>query len=601
MSTADYDVAIVGGGFSSALMAKRLAEHGCRVVVHEAGNATAQSWTDYRGNVTRFHEALAKVPNSAWAPNPFVPTASVLDVEKVDADAPSTSGYLVQRGPLPFSSDYQKEKSGTSLHWLGMTFRMLPADFEMKSRYGVGVDWAIPYEEMNDDYEQAEFELGVSGEVEDQTFHGLTFRDGYVYPMHRIPASYQDQWIARRLDGRSVTLGDDEFDLDVRALQVARNSIPNPAYDGGKGYRPIGAPGAPGVGERCEGNASCIPICPVQAKWNAGKTWASIPAGHVDVRTQSPVTRVLLSADGKKVTGLRVQPYDAGAMPALGEPEVVTATIYVVATHAIEAAKLLLASGAANSSDQLGRNLMDHPYLLTWGLAPESIGAYRGPSLTSTFPSLLDGGFRADRAAWRTDIDNWGWSFAAFSPGSDVETKVRQKGLHGRRLREQLADELPRQMRFGFLIEQLPDPNNRVTIDQRYLDPIGMPRPVIDYDVSAYSRKGMVAAREFTRQVYGHLGVSERTAYSASDPGYMHHEHEVLSFHGAGHVVGTHRLGESAEHSVTDTYLRSWDHENLFVVGCGSMPTIGTSNPSLTMAALVYRSTRGILSDLGKL
>jgi choline dehydrogenase-like flavoprotein len=275
--------------------------------------------------------------------------------------------------------------------------------------------------------------------------------------------------------------------------------------------------------------------------------------------------------------------------------------VYVVATHAIEAAKLLLASDAANSSDQLGRNLMDHPYLLTWGLAPESIGAYRGPSLTSTFPAFLDGGFRSERAAWRVDVDNWGWSFAAFSPGSDIETKVRGKNLYGKRLREELADELPRQMRFGFLVEQLPEPSNRVTIDQRYLGPMGVPRPVINYDVGAYSRKGMVAAREFTRQVYERLNVSERTAYSVSDPGYMQFEHEALSFHGAGHLVGTHRLGESAETSVTDTYLRSWDHPNLFVVGCGSMPTIGTSNPSLTMAALVYRSTRGILSDLGKL
>ena len=80
----------------------------------------------------------------------------------------------------------------------------------------------------------------------------------------------------------------------------------------------------------------------------------------------------------------------------------------------------------------------------------------------------------------------------------------------------------------------------------------------------------------------------------------MTYRHEQLSFHGAGHIVGTHRLGDDPATSVTNTDLRSWDHENLFLVGCGSMPTIGTSNPSLTMAALVYRASRAILNDLGK-
>ena len=110
----------------------------------------------------------------------------------------------------------------------------------------------------------------------------------------------------------------------------------------------------------------------------------------------------------------------------------------------------------------------------------------------------------------------------------------------------------------------------------------------------------MVAAREFTRQVYDRLEIEEFTAYHPGDPGYMTHRHESLSFHGAGHIVGTHRLGADPTTSVTDTDLRSWDHENLFLVGCGSMPTIGTSNPSLTMAALVYRASRAILNDLGK-
>ena len=58
-------------------------------------------------------------------------------------------------------------------------------------------------------------------------------------------------------------------------------------------------------------------------------------------------------------------------------------------------------------------------------------------------------------------------------------------------------------------------------------------------------------------------------------------------------------MGSNATESVVDSYQRSWDHQNLYVVGCGSMPTIGTSNPTLTMIALVLRTAQSILADLG--
>ncbi|WP_207436472.1 GMC oxidoreductase, partial [Sabulibacter ruber] len=47
-----------------------------------------------------------------------------------------------------------------------------------------------------------------------------------------------------------------------------------------------------------------------------------------------------------------------------------------------------------------------------------------------------------------------------------------------------------------------------------------------------------------------------------------------------------------------NTDQRSWDHENLYLVGGGSMPSIGTSNVTLTLAALCYRSARAMLKQL---
>ena len=84
------------------------------------------------------------------------------------------------------------------------------------------------------------------------------------------------------------------------------------------------------------------------------------------------------------------------------------------------------------------------------------------------------------------------------------------------------------------------------------------------------------------------------------DRGYLEFNGKPYEFKGCGHLVGTHRLGSNPENSVTNSWLRTWDHENLYLVGCGAMPTWGTSNPSLTMAALAYRAAESILRDLNK-
>jgi choline dehydrogenase-like flavoprotein len=67
-----------------------------------------------------------------------------------------------------------------------------------------------------------------------------------------------------------------------------------------------------------------------------------------------------------------------------------------------------------------------------------------------------------------------------------------------------------------------------------------------------------------------------------------------------GHFAGTHVMGDRAENSVIDSDQRSWEHRNLFLVGSGSFPTMGTSNPTLTMAALTLRTADRLAEELGR-
>ena len=94
-----------------------------------------------------------------------------------------------------------------------------------------------------------------------------------------------------------------------------------------------------------------------------------------------------------------------------GSDHRVTARTFILAAHAVEIPKLLLISrgnnaphGVANSSDQVGRNLMDHPVQLSWALVRDPVFPYRGPLSTSGVENTRAGDWRATRPSFRIEI-----------------------------------------------------------------------------------------------------------------------------------------------------------------------------------------------------
>src|SRR5207248_655105 len=80
-------------------------------------------------------------------------------------------------------------------------------------------------------------------------------------------------------------------------------------------------------------------------------------------------------------------------------------------------------------------------------------------------------------------------------------------------------------------------------------------------------------------------------------PSVTHGDRE-FHYHGMGHFSGTHLMGASAADSVVDADQRAWEHPNLYLVGSGSCATMGTSNPTLTLAALALRTAGRIEETL---
>lgn len=594
----NYDVVIVGGGISGALVAKTLSHQQKRCLIVEAGTATGSTYGGYLEFLKIYHKALIKIPNAPYPVNPNASEPLETDVQRISPDKPYDNGYFVQYGPLPFSSTYTRYLGGTTLHWLGTSLRMLPEDFSLKTLYNIGRDWPIRYEDMEPWYRKAEFELGVSAEVDEQSYLGVEFPKDYVYPMHALPRSWSDNQIAEAIDGLPIEDSGQTFHLKVRGTPASRNSIPNNAYNHGQGYRPRGAVGNPAVGDRCMGNSSCVPICPIQAKYNAFKTLNEAHTDYLDILPQSVASELLIDPTSQEITGIRIKHYRSPENPKYTE-HVIEGKRYVLAAHAVSNAMLLLASGACTNNDLVGRHLMDHPELLAWGTSENGpLWPLRGPLATSGIEDMRTGAFRSQRAAFRMEMGNDGWLWPANAPESNVENAVDTKGMFGKPLRQALLDQVSHQFRFGILVEQLPEYENRVTIDPAFKDVMDNYRPIIYYDLSSYTKAGFLSASNTAQAIFHKANIKDASAYTPNQSGFFTYNGVDLSFNGAGHYAGTHCMGSTPENSVVNPKQRTWKHPNLYLVGCGNMVTMGTSNPTLTMSALTLWAAHNILDDL---
>jgi choline dehydrogenase-like flavoprotein len=375
--------------------------------------------------------------------------------------------------------------------------------------------------------------------------------------MSKIWESYSDRQVTPAIEGLEVA----GTKLKVMSTPQARNST---AYDG----RPA-----------CAGNSTCVPICPIQAKYDATVHVQKALAAGAELRDRAVVTRIALAADGKTIGEVHYTDWDK-------QVHVVRGRVIVLAAHTIESAKLLLHSNIANSSGQVGRNLMDHPQGAGGCLSPEPLFPFRGPPTTSGIDVFRDGAFRKDHAAFRMSLGNDGWGQRIEAPVKTLQNFVDQQKLFGTKLRDALSDQLTRQFRISFSTELLPDPDNRVTLSSE-VDELGIPKPSLAFAIPDYNVRAFDLARDVIGRIFQAIG---GTAVRFSPEG--------RAFTGAGHILGTCRMGADASTSVVDANGRSHDHPNLFIIGSSVFPTGGTANPTLTAVALTLRANRAISRDL---
>ncbi len=600
-----YDAVIVGAGVAGAIVAKQLSEQGKTVLILEAGTGQALTLEGFQRHVETFYGAVDKNSNSPYPYNPNAPSPT-----------DNKHHYFKEEGPLPLSGSYTRVLGGTTMHWEGKSIRMLPDDFKLRTKYGQGLDWPISYQDLQPYYRQAEYEIGVSGNTEEQANLGVPFIPGYVLPMKELPPSYLDQKVSEGLGDATVDLYGETFSLGLSTFPQSRNSIPNPDYKR-PGFKPnelrphnfvpkgVASVNPVEYGERCQGNGNCVPICPVQAKYDARKTLNTIAfPERVHLLPQAVAFKVEVGENGR-VTGIHFKHYQDKDSPnhtdGIAKGSVEKGTLFVLAANPVENAKLMLISGLHSSSGFMGCHLMDHPYLLAWGLMPDVTGTLRGPQVTSGISHFRQGAFRQHQSVFAMSIHNDGWGWSGTDPTKVVGDAVDQN-IYGNQLRQELISKISRQLLLDFMCELPAESSNRVTIDDQYKDQLGIPRPVIHFNIPNYTKNAIVFARKLSTTIFKHLGVTDCTKYKydepPQDPAYFEYEGQGYWTRGGNHFAGTHVMGTSKFNSVVDQNLRSWDHENLYMVGAGSMPSIGSANTTLTLAALSFKASEQMLKDL---
>lgn len=554
-----YDVVVIGAGVAGAMFAWKLKslKPKATILLLDAGDnlfdAAARA---------RFVDVFATA-GVKDAISPYQRLETSKTVPSPDLGTPDK--HYVQAGPDRYKSNYVRMVGGSTWSWRGNCPRWVPADFKLKSKYGVAEDWPLDYDEIESFFCDAEDELGVSANSAEQD--GLQgARRSRPYPMDAIPAAFGDKFLKRKVEGKPVA----NKTIKVVATPQARNSKP---YQGRS---------------ECKGNANCIPVCPSGAKYDASvhiakfRKLATQPDGKdADVAWRTLVTRLDVGPDGR----IKSVHFRDSRNPK--DPERMVEGKYVVlAGNAIESPRLWLVSRLKNDRDLVGRFLMDHLAGEVTGYTPEPIWPFRGPQNTSSIFEFRDGDFRRTSGAFNLTVGNDGWGrkrhpFSALDE-SMWDSQAKRLKAHGKALREDLAygpKAITKLLRIGYSTEQLPEPENRVSLaDEK--DEFGVPRPKVSYRVSDYSIRALEMGHRVAHEILKLAGVKIDETPEA-----------MPAYNGAGHPMGTLRMGSSAGNSVVNEFGRSHAHPNLFVVGSSSFVTGSSVNPTLLLAALALRTS----------
>ena len=533
------DVVIVGTGVVGVAIAEQLLDAGLQVLMLEAGPRVSRA--EVVENFRNLPLALKGDPSSCYPPAPWAP-------HPMPSSETAEDAYLQLSGPDHYAQTFIRYAGGSTWHWAGTCWRLTPADMQLRTRYGVGRDWAFDYQTLEPYYARTEYLLGICG-PSDPAEQWPPLRS-QPYPMPPLPFGPGEQ----RFTEVVKTLGYH----NIPTAQARNSGMP---YDD----RPA-----------CCANNNCVPVCPVGAKYDAATALARLEAKGATITANAVVYKVETTA-GNKIEAVNY--FDEHK-----QSHRITGKLFVLACNGIETAKLLLMSanprnpnGLANSSDQVGRNMMDHPQLTMTLTLAEPYWAGVGPVVNSGIMETSQGDFRSEHAGAYFRFNN-------FARNRFVTFNALKQGLVGKSLDAEIRRMTACTADIVLAHEVLPHADNRLTLSSKK-DWLGLPKPAIHYDVGDYTRKAA--------EVYS-LPIGKRIAEAmgATDIKIS------PKFAQSKHIMGGTIMGLDAGDSVVDADCRAYDHDNLFLPGGGAMASTACGNSTITMVSLGLKAADAIVRQL---
>ncbi len=430
-------------------------------------------------------------------------------------------------------------------------FRLRREDFgEIKHWGGISPGWPIGYEDLEPYYGQAEHLYHVHGQRgEDPTD-----------PPSRTPYPLPPV----RHEPRIQQLSDDLARLGLRPFHVPLGIMLDESNP--RTSRCIRC-------ETCDGHP-----CLVYAKADAQVLCVDPALEHPNVTllTGAYVSRLETSSSGREVTTVIVE--------RGGATERYTAGWVVVSAGAINSAALLLRSasdthprGLANGSDTVGRHYMGHvnSILMAISKCPNPTVFQKTLALNDFYFGSPEWEFPMGHISFvgKLDRDTLRGGAPAIAPGWSLDQMARHS------------------LDFWLTSEDLPDPNNRVTLDHDG-------NIVLTYRPNNEEghRQLIAKLKHLMRQqtacgIHGHAcheGLFSRNLYVG----------QRIPLAGVAHQNGTIRFGDDPQTSALDPYCRAHEVDNLYVVDGSFFPSSGAVNPALTIVANALRVGDHLLERL---
>ena len=553
---ASYDAIIIGSGITGGWAAKELTEKGLNTLVLEAGRTIVPErdyvehvpvWAlKFRGWDNRFErERTQPVQRECYyACDEYSHKFFVNDVE---------NPYSTDPGK-PFSWIRGRQVGGKSITWGRQSYRWSDLDFEANLKEGVGVDWPIRYADIAPWYDYVEEFAGISGQEE-----GLPqLPDGKFLPPMEMTCVEKDMRdaVAKHFDDRIMTIG--------RAAVLTRVH---------------------------KGRAACH-YCGICHRGCITKSYFSslnstLPAaektGRLTIRPYSVVHSLIFDSNSRRISGVRV--IDAQSKNALE----FKARVFFLCASTLESTRILLNSatsefpdGLANSSGELGHNLMDHHMgagasgmmpghedMMPFGNRPNGIYIPRFRNVKTKQKAFLRG------YGYQGGGSREGWSRGLHMPGfgADFKNALKMPG--------------PWRMSIGGFGECLPNHDNHVEVDKNKLDAWGIPTLKIHAQWSDNERAMSKDIAVQAGEMLAAAGAKDINVFQEMTPPGL-----------AIHELGTARMGRDAKTSVLNEHNQAHDVKNLFMTDGACMVSSSCVNPSLTYMALTARACDYAVSQI---